>query len=127
MILHLLISNFRTIEKVRKYVIFHFLFQSFFVLDRNKRRHVIKEIQIKLVKKLIHYYGLKTVFFRIEMIPLCHEKPHIVEGSETNLICLGKVSKKKKYWKIPIRGGGVSEGRFSNKKKKHVLKTLEIA
>ena len=32
---------------------------------------------------------------------------------------LGKVSKKKNYWKIPIGGGeGVREGRLSNKKKK---------
>ena len=29
---------------------------------------------------------------------------------------------KKNYWKIPIRGRGVSEGRFSNKKKKTCAK-----
>ena len=35
--------------------------------------------------------------------------------------------KKKKYWKIPIRGGGSARVDFPIRKKKHVLKALEIA
>ena len=35
--------------------------------------------------------------------------------------------KKKKYWKIPIRGGESARVDFPLRKKKHVLKTLEIA
>ena len=49
------------------------------------------------------------------------------EYPDIQLVREGFKKKKKKKGNFPQGGGGVSDGRFSTKKKKHGLKTLDFA